>query len=101
MRSCSTRGEGAENLPCYISQVSVTIPDEVLQTARMSEEELRQELGVLLFQKDRLTLGQASQLAGMDRLRFQHLLASRGISVHYDLEDFEQDLSTLRSLGRS
>ena len=81
--------------------MSVTIPDEILQTARMSEEELRQELAVLLFQKDRLTLGQASRLAGMDLLRFQHLLASREIPVHYDVEEFEQDLSTLHSLGHS
>ena len=81
--------------------MSVTIPDEILQTARMSEEELRQELAVLLFQKERLTVGQASGLAGMDRLRFQHLLASRGIPMHYDVEDFEQDLATLRNLGRS
>jgi predicted HTH domain antitoxin len=62
----------------------------------MSESELRQELAVVLFEKDRLTLAQASGLAGMDRLRFQHLLASRGISVHYDVEDFEEDLATLR-----
>ena len=81
--------------------MSVTIPDEVLQAARMSEEELRLELAVLLFQQDRLTLGQASSLAGLNRLRFQHLLASRGIPIHYDVEEFEQDLSTLRSLGRT
>lgn len=77
--------------------MNVTIPDEILQSARITEEELRQELAVLLFQKDRLTLAQASCLATMDRLRFQHLLASRGIPVHYDVEEFEQDLSTLRS----
>jgi predicted HTH domain antitoxin len=81
--------------------MSVTIPDEVLEAARMSDAELRQELAVLLFQRDRLTLAQASHLAGMDLLSFQHLLASRGIPMHYDLEDFEQDLSTLRDLGRS
>lgn len=81
--------------------MNVTFPDEILQTARITEEELRQELAVLLFQKDRLTLAQASRLAGMDRLRFQYLLASREIPVHYDVEDFEQDLSTLRNLGRS
>ena len=81
--------------------MSVTIPDEILQTARMTEEELCQEVAVLLFQKERLTAGQASRLAGMDRLRFQHLLASRGIPLHYDLEEFEQDLVTLRNLGRS
>lgn len=81
--------------------MSVTIPDEILEAARMSDAELRQELAVLLFQQDRLTLAQASRLARMDLLRFQHLLASRGIPVHYDLDEFEQDLSTLRDLGRS
>jgi predicted HTH domain antitoxin len=81
--------------------MTITIPDEILQAARMSEDELRQEMAVLLFQKDKLTLGQASRLAEMDRLRFQHLLASRDIPVHYDVEEFEQDLATLRDLDRS
>jgi len=81
--------------------VPFTIPDEILQTTRMNEEELRLELAVALFQKDRLTLAQASRLAGIGRLRFQHLLASRDIPVHYGVEDFEQDLSTLQSLSRA
>lgn len=80
--------------------MSVTIPDEVLQAARMSEAELRQELAVLLYEKERLTLAQSSRLSGMDRLRFQQLVASRGVPVHYDVEEFEQDLATLRELGR-
>jgi predicted HTH domain antitoxin len=80
--------------------MNVSIPDEILESARMSEAELRQEVAVLLFEKDRITLGQASSLAGLDRLRFQHLLASRGIPVHYDVEDFDEDLATLRDLRR-
>lgn len=80
--------------------MTVTIPDDVLQAARMSESELRQELAVLLFQQDRVTLAQAARLAEMDRVRFQHLLASRDIPVHYDVADFEHDLTTLRELGR-
>jgi len=80
--------------------MNVTVPDEILESARMSEVELRQEIAVLLFEKDRITLAQASRLADMDRLRFQHLLASRGIPVHYDVGDFEEDLATLRDLGR-
>jgi predicted HTH domain antitoxin len=78
----------------------VTIPDSVLDAARMTESELRQEIAVLLFHSEKLTLAQASRLAEMDRLAFQHLLASRGIAVHYDVEDFEEDLQTLWSLGR-
>lgn len=80
--------------------MNVSIPDEILESARMSESELRQEIAVLLFEKDRITLAQASRLAGVERLRFQHLLASRGIPVHYDVEDFEEDLDTLRDLRR-
>jgi len=80
--------------------MSLIIPDDILQAARMSPEELRQEIALLLFQKDKLTLGQASRLAGINRLQFQHLLASRQIAVHYDLTDFEEDLKTLKELKR-
>jgi predicted HTH domain antitoxin len=83
------------------TEMSVTIPDEVLQAARMSEDELRREVAILLFQKDKLTLGQASHFVEMDRLHFQHLLASRDIPLHYDVEEFEQDLATLRDLKQS
>lgn len=80
--------------------MTITIPDAILESARMSEAELRQEIAVLLYEKERLTLAQASRLAEMNRLSFQHLLASRGISIHYGVKDFEQDLDTLRGLGR-
>ncbi|MGA9380572.1 MAG: UPF0175 family protein, partial [Phormidium sp.] len=35
--------------------MSVIIPDEILQATRMSEEELKQEIAILLFQKEKLT----------------------------------------------
>ena len=80
--------------------MSVIIPDEILQATRMSETELKQEIAILLFQKEKLTLGQASKLAGMNQFLFQHLLASRQIPLHYDVEDLEADLKTLREMGR-
>lgn len=80
--------------------MSIIIPDDILQAARMTEDELRQEIAVLLFQKEKLTLAQASRLAKMNRLQFQHLLASRNIPVHYDVKEFEEDLKTLKEMGR-
>ncbi|NEQ19170.1 MAG: UPF0175 family protein [Microcoleus sp. SIO2G3] len=80
--------------------MSLVISDEILHAARMSEAELKQEIAVMLFQKEKLTLGQASRLAGMNQLQFQHLLASRQIPVHYNVEDFEADIKTLREMGR-
>ncbi|MGH9941301.1 MAG: UPF0175 family protein [Pyrinomonadaceae bacterium] len=80
--------------------MSVMIPDEILDAAGMTAEELTQELAVLLFQKEKLTLGQASRLARMSRIEFQHLLASRRIPVHYDAPEFDADMATLREMGR-
>jgi predicted HTH domain antitoxin len=80
--------------------MSIVIPDEILQATGMSEAELMQEVAILLFQKEKLTLGQASRLARMSQLQFQHLLASRQIPVHYDVAELEADLETLRQMGR-
>jgi len=80
--------------------MSIDISDEILSATRMTEAEMRQEIAVMLFQKEKLTLAQASRFARMNRIAFQHLLASRQIPVHYDVEDFEQDIKILREMGR-
>ncbi len=75
------------------------ISDEELEVAHVSAEELRREIAILLFQQDRLTLGQTSKFAGMSQLDFQRLLAKRHIPVHYDVAEFEADLRTLQAHG--
>ena len=80
--------------------MSLIIPDEIVQATGMTEGELKQEVAILLFEKEKLTLGQASRLTGMSQLQFQHLLASRQIPVHYDVAEFKADLKTLQELGR-
>jgi predicted HTH domain antitoxin len=80
--------------------MALVIPDEIIQATRMPVSELRQEIAILLFQKEKLTLGQSSRLAGVSQLEFQHLLASRRIPVHYDVAEFEKDMKTLRELNR-
>lgn len=80
--------------------MTVIISDEILQSARLTEAELKQELAIMLFHQDRLTLGQASRLANMGRIEFQRLLAGRKIPLHYGVEDLDADLTSLKSLGR-
>ena len=74
----------------------VTISDEVLTAAHISEPELKQELALTFFQQERLTLAQASRIAEMTQLAFQALLAERHIPIHYGVEEFREDLRTLR-----
>ncbi len=80
--------------------MSILISNEILATARMTEAEMRQEIAILLFQKEKFTLAQASRFAGVHRMAFQHILASRQIPVHYGVDDFEHDVRHLQELGR-
>ncbi len=80
--------------------MSVVIPDNILQAAGMSEAELKLEIAIILYQQRRLCTGKARRLAGMNLIEFQRELASRGICVNYDVEDFQSDLKTLQKLDK-
>ena len=90
-------------LPLSIMSTTVTfeIPKEVLHATRMTEDELRRELALHLFDEEKLSFGKARELAGMSVWDFQQLLGHRGISVHYDVDAYEQDRQTLKRLGRT
>jgi predicted HTH domain antitoxin len=82
------------------STISIDIPREILHATRMTPQELKRELALALFQRGKLSFGEAREMAGMTVWAFQHLLGSREILVHYDVEDYEEDLATLKELGR-
>ncbi|MDY6781494.1 MAG: UPF0175 family protein [Cyanobacteriota bacterium] len=77
--------------------MSLMISDEFLQTAQISESDLKLEIAILLFQQQKITLGTASKFAEMNQLEFQRILGSRKISNHYGVEEFRQDLKTLEA----
>jgi len=81
-------------------KMTLTIPDDVLAAAHLTEEQLKRELALALFREERLTLAQAARLAEMDQLAFQGLLADRDIPIHYGVEEFHEDLRTLDEMGR-
>ena len=76
----------------------VTLPDELLRTAHLSEAEMKAEIALALFEQERLTLAQAATFAELPQLDFQALMASRDIPIHYDIEELTQDLERVRRL---
>jgi predicted HTH domain antitoxin len=66
----------------------------------MTPQGLKRELALYLFEQGKLSFGKARELDEMTVWEFQQLLGSRGISIHYDVEDYEEDLATLRELGQ-
>ena len=79
--------------------MSLLIPDTVVKASGLTENELLVEIVILLYQQNKISLGKASELLGMNQLKLQRSLASRGICVHYDVEEFQEDLTYLRAKG--
>lgn len=76
------------------------IPQDILDTARLTLDELKREMAVFLYAQGRISLGKAHELAEMSLWEFRQLLAFRRVSPHYEIMDFEEDITTLRELGR-
>lgn len=79
--------------------MSLVISDDVLTASGLKEEELLLEVILLLFQQEKLSLGKAAELLDMSQVRFQRLIAGRGICVHYDVTEFREDVEHLTAKG--
>jgi predicted HTH domain antitoxin len=79
---------------------ALRVSDEVVTATRMSEEELAREFAVFLYREGKLSLARAKEIAGMDRIAFQQLLASRKIPIRYGKADLRADVAALRRLKR-
>jgi predicted HTH domain antitoxin len=79
--------------------MSLLISDELIQASGLSESELLQELVLMLFQREKISLGKASRVLGITQLEFQGLLAQNNLCIHYDVEDLHEDVKSLQELG--
>ncbi|MBE9063332.1 UPF0175 family protein [cf. Phormidesmis sp. LEGE 11477] len=77
-------------------QITLNLADSLSRTENFSSSDWLREIAFALFQQERVSLSRASKIAGIELMDFQKLLAERGICVHYDVEDFEQDVQRLR-----
>ena len=75
------------------------LDDKVINSTGLTEQELRIELAVRLYEDEKITVGQGGTMTGLGSIRFQQELGKRKIAWHYDVEDFEADLETLRKLS--
>jgi predicted HTH domain antitoxin len=84
-------------------KLRLEIPEELIQSLKLPRDEvptrLKRELALRLYEKGLLSFGKARELAGMTKWEFSRLLGEEGIPRHYDLEEFDKDLKTLKELG--
>lgn len=73
----------------------LVISADILTTIQLTPDEVLEELAVHLYNTERISIGQAKSLSGLNHLEFQAALASRNLELKIDVEDFERDLSNL------
>lgn len=84
-----------------MASAQIDIPQDILDSARLTPEQIKQELALSLYAKRRLSIGKAHELAGMSLWQFRQLLALHAIPVHYDEEDLIEDWETLTEWDQS
>ena len=75
--------------------MALVIPDHILAKAQLSGEDLLVDLACYMYEKKRLSMGQARGLSGLDHISFQKELAKRDIFIHFTEADLEIDLKNL------
>ncbi|MFY8036620.1 MAG: UPF0175 family protein [Cyclobacteriaceae bacterium] len=76
----------------------LVIEDKILEQSDLSENQMLEDIAMMLYQKRRLTLGQAAQMAKLSYAEFQFLLGKNQISVNYDVTDLLEDVETIKKI---
>jgi len=78
--------------------MTVLIPDDIFRATRMTEDELKLEIAIMLYKQEKISSGKARAWTRLTVIEFQHELAKRGLFINYDVEDFKADVKTLQSM---
>ena len=73
--------------------------DELVKAMNMSQNEIKLEFAIWLYEKDKVSLRKAAKLAGLDWLDFSKILCDRNIpTVKITDEDWETEINTVKHL---
>ncbi|MFB2836262.1 UPF0175 family protein [Floridanema evergladense] len=79
--------------------MSLIISDDIVKASGLSEDKLLIEVILMLFQQEKISLGKAAELLNISQISFQKLMAERGINIHYDVEELQEDIQHLKTKG--
>ena len=68
------------------------------KTVQVEEREIVLILATKLYERGKLSLGQAAELAGLSKRAFMEILADYGVSIfNYSPDDLESDLENAKN----
>jgi len=78
--------------------MKVELPDAILEGTGMTPEAAKLEVAVALYRDRKMSMGRAAKIAEIPRTQFQKELGQRGVTVNYDVREFEDDLMAIEKL---
>ena len=74
-----------------------TLTINIPSTAEIDDKEARMSLASKLYEKGKLTLGQAAELAGYSKETFMELLADYNVPlINYPADELDEDIKNAR-----
>ncbi|MEO8148583.1 MAG: UPF0175 family protein [Bacteroidia bacterium] len=78
--------------------MNIEISDKLLKQTGFTGEDLLLHLAIILFEEEKITLGQAAELAKMHQSVFQLELSQRNIPIHYSQAEYLHDRDLIKTL---
>jgi len=87
-----------------VKTVTIQLPTDILQAAEVSTDraaaEVKKMIVLFMYTRGTISLGKACELLGLSQWEFFELNKEFGLAMHYDLEDYREDLETLQRVTR-
>lgn len=81
--------------------VMIEMPEEILSAGNIPKEEASVEIKKIvaleLYREGRVSIGKASEMAGMCLADFMDLIAERDIPINYTLQNWKDDLTWIKT----
>jgi predicted HTH domain antitoxin len=86
------------------TELKLSIPEEVLYTLNETKNDFTQKMKLYaameLYRMQKLSMGKASELAGMDKIDFMFELGKHDITaINYDVDDFTDEAERIMKKG--
>ena len=78
--------------------MTIEISDTIAKRAKLTSQDILLRVAILLFAEEKVTLGQAAEIAGIPQFLFQKELGKRKIPIHYGMEEYKHDLETIAKM---
>ncbi len=83
-------------------KITMELPEDVIRILNIPKNELSSELKVQIalyfYEKGKLSFGKARQLSGLSVWEFIERLRENQIPLKYDIEEFKEDIETIKEL---